>query len=124
MSNLFERLRDGTGRTLLTKYGEVFRIIKNNEGTFNASTGSFTVAQTSQDVKGKMFSLDTQFEGSELVEAAENEVYISASGVTFAPQAGMLINEVNASGTPLTIIKVRRIPESGAAVIYRLFVKR
>ena len=122
--SLFERLRDGTGLTLLTKYGDVFRITKNNNGTFVASTGVYSVSTATQNVRGKMFSLSKEFESFENVQSAESEVYITASGLTFPPQPGMLINEAVSGSAPYTITKVRKIPESGIAVIYRLIVKQ
>ena len=121
--NLFERLRDKTGLRMLTKYGDTFRVTSNNQGTFNASTGAFAVSTATQDLYGKMFSLDREFDAPEMTETAANEIFITASGMTFVPKPGMTISETAVSST-YTITKVRRIPESGAAVIYRLLVKQ
>jgi hypothetical protein len=123
MSSLFERLRDKTGLTLLTKYGDTFRITKNS-GTFSASTGSYTVATTTQTVVGKSFSRGEESAEPELVETAESDIFISASGITFNPARGMGIVEVNRPETPMTIVEVERIPESGVAVIFRVKARR
>lgn len=124
MSNLFERLRDKTGLSLLTKYGDVFRITKTTAGAFNASTGVNTITSTSQDAVGKSFSRWEESDQPELVETAESEIYITASGLTFNPARGMTIREVARIDVPMTIVKVQRIPESGTAVIFKVMVKR
>lgn len=123
MTTLFERLRDGTGLRLLTSYGESFVISKKVIGAFTPATGETTSSTVTQTVKGKMFSLDKDFDVPELAEAATSEIYISASGITFVPAPGCTVYE-EATSEKYTVVKVRPIPESGAVVIYRLLVNK
>jgi hypothetical protein len=124
MSNLFERLRDNTGLKLLTKYGDVFRITKTTGGAYSASTGAYTVSTVTQDVRGKAFSRDVEYDAPENVETAETEVYLTASGLSFIPTPGMSIASPVTSTAPYKITRVKPIPESGVVVIYHVFARR
>lgn len=124
MATLFERLRDTTGLRLLTTYGDIFRITKTNSGTFNASTGTNVVSTATQDIRGKAFSKEIQFDTPELAETADSEIYLTASGLTFNPAAGMLIASPVDSTTPQRIVSAKPIPESGAVVIWLVTAKR
>ena len=120
MSTLFERLRDGTSKTLLQKYGDVFRITKSADPVYDPATGSVTASTIYQDVNGKSFSIEQKFDGGEMSETSKVEIFITANGITFEPQAGMSVKSPTTSTAPLQISNVQRIPESGTAVMYRL----
>ena len=120
MTTLFERLRDGVSKNLLQKYGDVFRITKSADPVYNPATGAVVASTTYQDVNGKSFSMEQRFDGGEMAETAKVEIFITANSITFEPQAGMSIKSPTDSTAPLQISNVQRIPESGAAVMYRL----
>jgi hypothetical protein len=123
-TSLFERLRDGAGLRLLQKYGDVFRVTKRGDQVYNPSTGSVTTSTVTQDVRGKSFSRESQFDVPELAETAEIEVYLTASGLTFAPQPGMTIGSPPTTALPYKITRVQPIPESGVVVMYRVIAQR
>ncbi len=123
-TSLFERLRDGAGLRLLQKYGDVFRVTKQGDQVYNPSTGSVTTSTVTQDIRGKSFSRDSQFDVPELAETAEIEVYLTASGLTFAPQPGMTIGSPPTTALPYKITRVQPIPESGVVVMYRVIAQR
>jgi hypothetical protein len=123
-TSLFERLRDGAGLRLLQKYGDVFRVTKRGDQVYNPSTGSVTTSTATQDIRGKSFSRDSQFDVPELTETAEIEVYLTASGLTFAPQPGMTIGSPPTTALPYKITRVQPIPESGVVVMYRVIAQR
>jgi hypothetical protein len=122
--SLFERLRDKTSVSLLTRYGDVFRVTRSANTTFNPTTGAVSASTESQDVLGKSFSRDSSFDSGEMVETAEVEIYLTASGVTFTPQPGMAIKEPTSSLEPLQITRVQPIPESGTVVMFRILARR
>lgn len=122
--SLFEQLRDGTSVRLLTKYGDVFRITEDQNPTYNPTTGAVVGSTRVQDLLGKSFSRESQFDGGEMVETSEVEIYITASGASFAPKPGMAIVEVNAPTNVYRITRSQPIPESGITVLYRLFARR
>jgi len=121
--SLFEKLRDSTGLKLLQKFGDTFRISKESTGTFSASTGTYTITTTTQDVVGKSFSLQSQFADPELVRTDDIEVYVTASGITFAPQEGMTIQSPVSTGEKYKIFKAEPIPQSGTVVMYRIMAR-
>lgn len=122
-ASIFERLRDGTGLLLLQKYGEVFRLTKRGDQVFSPDTGAVTVSTATQDVRGKAFSRDSAFD-PELAETAETEIYLTASGLTFAPKPGMTIGAPVTTTEPYKITRVQPIPESGTVVMYRIVARR
>ena len=124
MSTLFENLRDGAGKRLLEKYGDVFRITKSSDVTYVPATGAVTSSTTTQDVNGKAFSVEQKFDTGELTETSKIEIYLTANGITFEPRVGMSIKSPVTSTTIYQISSVKRIPESGVAVIYRLIAVR
>ena len=123
-ASIFERLRDGTGLLLLQKYGEVFRLTKRGDQVFSPDTGSVTVSTATQDARGKAFSRDSAFDDPELAETAETEIYLTASGLTFAPKPGMTIGAPVTTTEPYKITRVQPIPESGTVVMYRIVARR
>jgi hypothetical protein len=122
--SLFEQLRDGTSVRLLTKYGDVFKITEEQNQTYNPTTGAVVGSTRVQNLLGKSFSRESQFDGGEMVETSEVEIYITASGASFAPKPGMTIVEVNAPTNVYRITRSQPIPESGITVLYRLFARR
>jgi hypothetical protein len=124
MTNLFESLRDGTGKKLLEKYGDTFRITKKSDPVFSPSTGAVSSSTVTQDVKGKAFSIDQKFDRGEMVETSQIEIYLTANGLVFEPQEGMSIKSPTNSSTLYQIVSSKRIPESGIAVIYHLRAAR
>jgi len=123
-ATIFERLRDGTGLRLLQKYGDVFRITKRGDQVYTPSTGSVTVSTATQDVRGKSFSRESRFDDPELVEGTEVEIYLTASGIKFAPKAGMTIGSPVTTTEPYKITRVQAIPESGTVVMYRVIAQK
>ncbi len=124
MSAFFTRLRDKTAKTMMDRYGDVFRITKSSDTTFNPATGEVTASTLTQDVKGKAFPIEQKFDTGELVETSKIEIYLTASGLSFEPKEGMAIKSPTDSTEPLQITNVQRIPESGVAVIYRVIAVR
>ncbi len=124
MSDLFTRLRDGAGLRILTKYGDVFRITKQGSPTFNPQTGGVTASTITQDVVGKSFSKEEDFDNGEMAQRREVEIFLTASGMDFAPEAGMTIKTPATSTDVFQITKAQPIPESGVAVIYRVMAVR
>lgn len=120
MTNLFVRLRDGAGKKILEKYGDVFRITKSSDPIFDPATGTISASSTYQDVNGKSFSIEQKFDAGELTETSKVEIFITANSISFEPKEGMSIKSPTDSTAPLQISVVQRIPESGTAVIYRL----
>jgi hypothetical protein len=122
--SLFTQLRDGTSLRILTKYGDVFQITDESSPTYNPTTGAVTSTSRSQNLLGKSFSRESQFDGGEMVETSEVEIYITASGASFAPKPGMAIVEANAPANVYRITRSQPIPESGITVMYRVFARR
>lgn len=123
-ASLFERLRDGTGLRLLQKYGDVFRVTKQGDQTYTPTTGSVTSSTATQDVRGKSFSRDARFDDPELAETTEVEIYLTASGINFAPKVGMTIASPPSTGAAFKITRVQAIPESGTVVLFRLLAQK
>ena len=136
MSAFFTRLRDKTAKNMMDRYGDVFRITKSSEVSFDPTTGGVTASTISQDIKGKAFSIDQKFDTGELVETLKIEIYLAADQMIFEPKEGMSIKSANSPGarpwggfpwdgyTDLQISNVQRIPESGVAVIFRVIAVR
>jgi hypothetical protein len=122
--SIFEQLRDQTSVRLLTKYGDVFRIAEEQNPTYNPATGAVVGSTRVQDLLGKSFSRESQFDGGEMVETSEVEIYVTANEAAFAPKPGMMIAEVNALTNAYRITRSQPIPESGITVMYRLFARR
>lgn len=124
MSAFFTRLRDKTTKGMMDRYGDVFRITKTDNPTFDPATGAVTASTTTQDVKGKAFSIEQKFDTGELVETSKVEIFLAADSLTFEPKEGMAIKSPTDSTAPLQITNVRRIPESGVVVLYRVVAVR
>jgi hypothetical protein len=124
MSSFFEKLRDGAGKKLLDRYGDVFRITRSSAPSFNPATGEVTASTVTQDVVGKAFTIEQKFDQGEMARTGRIEIYLTASGVSFEPQEGMSIKSPTDSTTPYQISVVKRIPESGVAVIYHVIALR
>jgi hypothetical protein len=123
-SSFFTNLRDGMALTLLTRFGDDMRITKSDNVTYDPETGSVTTSTVSQDVKGKSFSRGDGFDTGEMVSMGDEEIYVAASGLSFAPQAGMSIKYPTTASSGLQIISAFPIPKSGTVVLYRLLAKR
>ena len=123
-ATIFERLRDGTSFRLLQKYGDVFRITKRGDQVYTPTTGSVMASTATQDIRGKSFSRESRFDDPELVEGTEVEIYLTASGIKFAPKAGMTIGSPVTTTEPYKITRVQAIPESGTVVMYRVVAQK
>lgn len=123
-SSFFTNLRDGMALNILTRFGDDMRITKSDNVTYDPETGSVTTSTAYQDVKGKSFSRGDGLDTGEMVSMGDEEIYIAASGLSFAPEAGMSIKYPTTASSGLQIVSSFPIPKSGAAIIYRLLAKR
>src|SRR6188474_1105932 len=116
MAGLYERLRDTTANTLLTKYGQAMTLSWKGSETFNEQTGFVTGGSTqTESVYGVVYPNQRKFRAGEGVVKKTVKIYLNASGLTHTPVEGDLLT---VEATTYAIVECDPVDPGGVDVLY------
>lgn len=109
-----------TALKLLTKFGASGVLKKRIEGSYDPTTGSNTVTETSYTVKAVLlnYKFSEMNETDSLIQAKDRKIIMQATTVTPDTSDAFTFN-----GTTYRIINVKTLSPAGASVIHELQVR-
>lgn len=112
----YEKMRDGSAKKLITKYGSAMTLRRVTSDTYNPSTG-MTAAGTSTDYACRGLTQDytmREIDGTN-IRFGDKKVLVSASGLAILPISGDIL--VSGSNS-YSVISVNALAPGEVAVLY------
>ena len=132
--SFYTSLRDGTAGSLIQKYGMLLALRKLVKGTYHASTGrrdaDTTVDHTCYGVAG---SYNNYMIANSLVRQNDQQLFLSAKGLTVEPEIGDLFimpdgsiwNIPTEQGSLISQFQpIKKIAPGGIVVLYEIQIRK
>lgn len=112
-----------TALRLITKKGQAVTLTTKTAGSYNTTTSSVAITETTQSAKGVVTNYDTKDIDGVLVKTDDLLLILAASGVTTKPVPDKT-KVTLASGLSYTVKAVGDVAPSGESIVYRLQLRK
>lgn len=120
MASIYEDARDGFALDMLKDFGQLMKLTKRTEGTYDPATSSAPVQPASADVYGAVMGFKKEKVDGATVRATDKRVILAASGLTIEPDAG---DTLTIGGKVHQIINCEPFAPAGIATHYNAQVR-
>jgi hypothetical protein len=118
----YEKMRDGSAKRLVSKYGSAMILRRIVSGVYDPATGETSGSVTnSYNCKGVTESYKESYVNGDTIKAGDKKVLLSASGLTIVPKSGdtlLIGSEV------WSMVSVDSLAPGEIAVIYTVQIRQ
>lgn len=107
-----------TALRLLTKFGAETTLTHIAPGTYDPATATDTPTETVDTVQACVFPYGDKFVDGTLIQAKDQQAYVSAGGTEPKPGAVLLWG-----GKELTVVKAKNLGPAGTMVLFEMQVR-